>query len=279
MAHRVDAALHLTMSASASTTASTGSTNSTSDGPSWEAEASYTGVRVLVSAVSFSVLLLFNLLISSTIIRVQQLRSHARFVLLFHLLLSALLYLATSTVFHYQEHVRARPGRAACAAMVSLLMASGSHILLTLTAMALDRYWAVCHPMRYTLSRLTARHWPWALGALTWFAALSIPLFVLGKGPPVDGDEEKCGRERLRQGELPKVVFIGVCTTLILYRWVKVPPPPSSSCDRRREWLSEEATGLLPGFTSQGKSGFISSLPQSELNQMTALRTEGTFGI
>lgn len=218
-AQRVDAAVHLTqtMSASAFPTASYTTRNSTPG----EAGASYTGVRVLVSAVSFSVLLLFNLLISSTIVRVQQLRGHARFVLLFHLLLSALLYLATSTVFHYQEHVRARPGRAACAAMVSLLMASGSHILLTLTAMALDRYWAVCHPMRYTLSRLTARHWPWALGALSWLAALVIPTVVLGKGPPVVGVQEECGRERLRQGELPKVVFIGVCTALILYRWVK----------------------------------------------------------
>lgn len=228
-AQGADAALHLTRTMSSSgntTTSSITSTSTSSTGTNsteWEAEASYTGVRVLVSAASFSVLLLFNLLISSTIVRVEQLRGHARFVLLFHLLLSALVYLATSTVFHYQVHVRARPGRAACAVMVTLLMSSGSHILLTLTAMALDRYWAVCHPMRYTLSRLTASHWPWALGSLTWLASLAIPLAVLsggGGGGDAErgGDAEECGRERLRQGELPKVVFIGACTALILYR-------------------------------------------------------------
>lgn len=229
-AQGADAALHLTRTMSSSGTTTTSSFISTStsstgtNSTAWEAEAeaSYTGVRVLVSAASFSVLLLFNLLISSTIVRVEQLRGHARFVLLFHLLLSALVYLATSTVFHYQVHVGARPGRAACAVMVTLMMSSGSHILLTLTAMALDRYWAVCHPMRYTLSRLTARHWPWALGALTWLASLAIPLAVLSGGGGGDaergGDAEECGRERLRQGELPKVVFIGACTALILYR-------------------------------------------------------------
>lgn len=190
----------------------------------WAAEVRYTCVRFYVSAAAFSVLLFFNLIISSTIVRVEHLRSHARFVLVFHLLLSALVHLGMRSVFHYQISVRARPGRSACLAMITILISSGSNILLTLTAMALDRYCAVCHPMGYT-SCCTAWYWPWLLGVLTWLVALVIPLSLLvqpdSRTTPADYDGE-CGPEQLRRGELHKVVFIGLCTLLILFSYVKI---------------------------------------------------------
>ncbi|XP_073330599.1 odorant receptor 131-2 [Pagrus major] len=180
----------------------------------------YTCVRFYVSTVSFSVLLFFNLIINSTIVRVEHLRSHARFVLVFHLLLSALVYLGMSSVFYYQIHQGARPERAACFAMITILICSGSNILLTLTVMALDRYCAVCHPMRYT-AFCTAGHWPWLLGVLTWLMALGIPLILLLQTSKAEYQGE-CGPEQLRKGELQKVLFIGVCTVLILYSYVRI---------------------------------------------------------
>lgn len=180
----------------------------------------YTCVRFYVSTVSFSVLLFFNLIINSTIVRVEHLRSHARFVLVFHLLLSALVYLGMSSVFYYQIHLGARPSRSACMAMIAVLISSASNTLLTLTVMALDRYCAVCHPMRYT-SSCTAAYWPWLLGAFTWLVALAIPLSLL-LHQTSHTYEGKCGPEQLKQGELQKVLFIGLCTVLILYSYVRI---------------------------------------------------------
>ncbi|XP_020484831.2 odorant receptor 131-2 [Labrus bergylta] len=180
----------------------------------------YTCVRFYVSTVSFSVLLIFNLIINWTIVRVEQLRSHARFVLVFHLLVSALVHMGMSSIFFYQIHLNARPGRPACLAMITVLISSASNILLTLTAMALDRYCAVCHPMRYT-SKCTSAHWPWLLGVLTWIVALIIPLSILHPDSQVSYNGE-CGLEQQRTGGLQKILFIALCTLLILYSYVRI---------------------------------------------------------
>ncbi|KAM7366302.1 hypothetical protein PAMP_015752 [Pampus punctatissimus] len=184
----------------------------------------YTCVRFYVSTVSFSVLLFFNLIINWTIAREERLRSHARFVLVFHLLVSALVYLGMSSVFHYQIHLDARPSRSVCMVMITILISSASNILLTLTVMALDRFFAVCHPMRYS-STCTGGHWPWMLGVLTWIVALIIPFtLLLQRDSQVAGAayHGECGPDQLKKGELPKVLFIGVCSLLILYSYVRI---------------------------------------------------------
>nr|XP_023868405.1 olfactory receptor 2A25-like isoform X2 [Salvelinus alpinus] len=156
----------------------------------------YTYVRVCASTVSFIILAFFNIVINWTIVREERLRGHARFVLVFHLLMSALVYFGMCSVFYLQIYLGARLVASICVAMVTVLITSASNILLTLTAMALDRYFAVCHPMKYS----SVWHWPWLVGLLTWGLALVIPLTLLPKTElDATGPNGECGREQLKK--------------------------------------------------------------------------------
>ncbi|XP_018962301.1 odorant receptor 131-2-like [Cyprinus carpio] len=177
---------------------------------------SYPHIRVWAAGVSLIILAFFNLIINWTIVREERLRSHARFVLVFHLLFSALVYFAVSFSFNLQSYLKAATTPNICIALIKGLMTSGSNIILTITTMALDRYFAICYPLHY--SKVCFKPWPWLIGILTWGLASIIPLTM---SPRINGTVP-CGREALQGGEMHKIILITICTVLIVYSYVRI---------------------------------------------------------
>ncbi|XP_069776202.1 probable G-protein coupled receptor 148 [Narcine bancroftii] len=177
-------------------------------------------VRVFASLASFVLLAASNVLIGSAILRAERLRSQARFVLLLHLLLSGLLYFGLSSAFYLLARLDAAVAAAWCLALLLALMVSGSAILLTLTLMALDRYLAICHPLRYRAG--CGPRCAWGLWPLIWLLASVLPLLLVLDQPQA-GRPRRCALRSGHPGKQAcKMVLVGACTLLILFSYLKV---------------------------------------------------------
>eukprot|EP00062_Callorhinchus_milii_P027858 gi/632991670/ref/XP_007884734.1/ PREDICTED: olfactory receptor 11A1-like [Callorhinchus milii] len=185
----------------------------------------YTEVRFYASVASFVLLAFFNLVLDSAILTDGRLRSQARFVLLFHLLLSGVTYFGLSGTFYLLVYSEAPVSVPGCLALLLLLMTSGSTILVTLTMMALDRFLAICHPLAYDAFCNPRR--VWACGSLAWLISLVIPLILVSQDEQHGGSRTTtCSSSNLHSSHNKrgafKIFLICSCTALILYSYAKI---------------------------------------------------------
>ncbi|XP_078056869.1 putative G-protein coupled receptor 148 [Mustelus asterias] len=184
-------------------------------------------VRVFASVTSFVLLAFFNFVINCTILSEDRLRSQARFVLLFHLLLSGLIYFGLSSTFYVLIYLGVAMSTSSCLALLLFLMMSASTILLTLTVMAVDRYLAICHPLKYSSCCTQGR--VWVLSSLTWAVSAVIPLILISphlRWEPRLREAESCSASNLpsrySMKQTSKILLICICTVLILYSYFKI---------------------------------------------------------
>ncbi|XP_078283829.1 putative G-protein coupled receptor 148 [Rhinoraja longicauda] len=189
--------------------------------PGWDAGQQLLTVRLLSSLASFTLLLFFSCVIGVAVLSAARLRSQTRFVLLLQLHLSALLYFGLSSCFYLVQVSGAEVQGAGCLALLLSLMVSGSCILLTLTLMALDRYLAVCHPLRY--SALSAARRARYLCPLLWLLSSILPLVLVTHQSPSTLSSPPCSlRSGHQLGQTCKFALIGACTLLILFSYTKI---------------------------------------------------------
>ncbi|XP_043539284.1 odorant receptor 131-2 [Chiloscyllium plagiosum] len=183
-------------------------------------------IRVFASVTSFVLLAFFNLVIDYTILSEDRLRSQARFVLLFHLLVSGLIYFGLSSTFYLLIYLEVAMSASCCLILLMFLMMSGSTILLTLTVMAVDRYFAICHPLKYSSFCTPCKIW--ILSSMTWVVSAVIPLILVSQHMRKEPSQmfTSCSISNFHSSysmkHTSKILLICICTVLILFSYYKI---------------------------------------------------------
>ncbi|XP_061817734.1 odorant receptor 131-2-like [Nerophis lumbriciformis] len=131
-----------------------------------------------ITSVACLVFLLINAVIMFTLRRKRVFRETSRYILLFHLLLADTLLIASSQVLYLLHTYRISLTYPQCGVLVMLTIMTNDISPLVLVVMSLERYVAVCHPLRHA-SIITARNTGAAVLSVWILSLLQVVTLVL----------------------------------------------------------------------------------------------------
>ncbi|XP_061817730.1 odorant receptor 131-2-like [Nerophis lumbriciformis] len=131
-----------------------------------------------VTSVACLVFLFINAVMMFTLRSKRVFRETSRYILLFHLLLADTLQMAISQVLYLMHAYRIIPTYPQCGVLVMLTNLTNDISPLVLVAMSLERYVAVCHPLRHA-SIITVRNTGAAVLSAWTFSFFQVLTLVL----------------------------------------------------------------------------------------------------
>ncbi|XP_061817733.1 odorant receptor 131-2-like [Nerophis lumbriciformis] len=131
-----------------------------------------------ITSVACLVFLLINAVMMLTLRRKRVFRETSRYILLFHLLLADTLLMAFSQVLYLLNMYWIRLTYPQCGVLFMLTIMTNDISPLVLVVMSLERYVAVCHPLRHA-SIITARNTGAAVLSVWILSLLQVVILVL----------------------------------------------------------------------------------------------------
>ncbi|XP_061403606.1 odorant receptor 131-2-like [Lethenteron reissneri] len=203
-----------------------------------------------------------SVLMACLLVRLRAYSESAKYILFANLTASDSMYMLLSGILTVLRSEQVWVSRVLCALQVNLSMTLHVNSVLSVAAMAVERYVAICHPLRY--HQLSHRRSGLQAVASIWLLSLLAPILRLGlyfaSGPPfLTGSEPVCeintfdaqlpyGEETIIIRNVFLYTFFVLCTLGVLIAYVLTARAAKRASERRSSFSKALKTIVLHGI-------------------------------